>query len=91
MADHRQPICENWHGNQGDKVTFVNNTTASCVIRQHLSDPWPFTEGPPIPATGSISPGGTEPTHLKNPLGNGPHYYEVDGCKNRTPKNVTVP
>lgn len=91
MADHTQSICENWHGTPGDKVTFVNNTAKACVISQYQSNPWPFKDGPPIPATGPIPPGGSATTHLKNPLGKGAHYYDVDCCANRTPKNVTVP
>ena len=88
MAD--QNICEDWHGSPGNKVTFVNNTTKNCIISQYQSEPWPFKDGPPIPSTGSIAPGGTATTHLKSPLSNGKHPYNVDCCP-RTPKNVTVP
>ena len=91
MADHTVYVCNDWNGNQGDKVTFVNNTQANCKITQAGKNPWPFKEGPPIPAKGSIAPGASQDAHLKNPLKNGKYPYDVDCCPNRTPKNVTVP
>ena len=88
MADHTRKICDDdWHASQGDKVTFVNNTPKNCVISNYQSKPWPFRDDPPIPAKA----GGSAITHLKNPLGNGQYQYDVDCCKTRTPKNVTVP
>lgn len=86
-----QNICDDWNGTQGSKVTFKNNTTSNCIISQDGSNPWPFRDGPPIPATGSIPPGGTASTHLKNPLANGAYHYQVDCCANETQKTVTVP
>jgi hypothetical protein len=91
MADHKIGICDDWHGNQGDKVTWTNNTDANCKISQNGSNTWPFRDGSPIPATGSIPPGGTASAHLKNPLSNGTYGYEVDCCKNEVQKTVTVP
>ena len=90
MADHKIKICDDWNGSQGSKVTWTNNTGANCVISQ-AGHTWPFKDGPPIPATGSIPPGGTASTHLKNPLRNGRYSYEVDCCTDKTPKTVTVP
>ena len=89
MADHCVNICDDWNGSQGDKVTFTNNTGANCKISK--AGHWPFTDGPPIPATGSIPPGGTASTYLKNPLANGRYNYEVDCCTDKTQKTVTVP
>ena len=91
MGDHTVDICNDWNGTKGDKVTFVNNTKGNCKITQNGGSPWPFKDGPPIPATGSIPPGGTATTHLKNPLADGKYPYDVDCCKSQTPKNVTVP
>jgi hypothetical protein len=91
MADHQINICDDWHGNKGDKVTFVNNTSGNCKITQD-GKTWPFKEGPPLPTDGSsIPPGGTVTAHLKNDLADGKHPYDVDCCKSQTPKNVTVP
>ena len=90
MADHTVDICNDWNGSEGDKVTFVNNTPKNCVITPEGNN-WPFKEGPRIPATGSIPPGGTATAHLKKPLANGVYPYDVDCCKGQTPKNVTVP
>jgi hypothetical protein len=90
MADHDIDICDDWNGCQGNKVTWTNNTGADCIISQG-STPWPFKEGPPIPATGSIPPGGTASAHLKNPLRNGKYSYEVDCCMDEAQKTVTVP
>jgi hypothetical protein len=92
MADHTEDICNDWHGKQGDKVTFVNSTSGYCTITQDGKNTWPFKEGPPIPIDGNpIIPGGTATAHLKNPLKDGTYTYDVDCCKNQTPKNVTVP
>ncbi len=91
MADHEVNICDDWNGSQGNKVTFINNTDADCIISQDGTNPWPFNDGPPIPLTGSIPPGGTAVTHLKNPLGNGNYTYQVDCCEDEIPKTVTVP
>jgi len=90
MGDHNVDICNDWNGSQGDKVTFLNTTQKNCIISQE-GNTWPFKEGPPIPATGSIPPGGTATAHLKKPLANGKYPYDVDCCKSDTPKNVTVP
>ena len=91
MADHSVDICDDWNGSQGNKVTFTNNTDADCIISQDGSNTWPFKDGPPIPATGSIPPGGTVSTHLNNPLANGRYNYQVDCCADETQKTVTVP
>ena len=91
MGDHRVEICNDWNGNKGDKVTFVNSTKGNCTITRD-GKIWPFNEGPPIPADGSsIPPGGTAAAHLKNNLADGKYPYNVDCCSDRTPKNVTVP
>jgi hypothetical protein len=92
MADHTINVCDDWNGSQGNKVTFVNDTDAPCVISQDDSNTWPFKDGPPLPATGSIAPnGGTLVTHLKNPLANDTYTYEVSCCDDQVPKTVTVP
>jgi hypothetical protein len=91
MADHSVNICNDWNGSQGNKVTFTNNSGAACIIDQDDNNTWPFKDGPPIPATGSIPPGGTISTHLKNPLPDGSYTYVVDCCRDETPKTVTVP
>ena len=92
MADHSVDICNDWNGNQGNKVTFTNNTSGPCSIHQTKDgDEWPFKDGPPLPATGSCPSGGTIVTHLKNPLADNSYPYEVKGCSNQTPKTVTVP
>ena len=92
MADHDVDICNNWNGNQGDKVTFINNTKSSCIITQK-GNIWPFKDGPPLPLPpeGSIPSGGTYTTHLKTPLKNGHYPYNVDCCPTEMPKTVTVP
>jgi len=89
MADHNIGICDDWNGIQGSKVTWTNNTGANCIISQDGT--WPFRDGPPIPATGSIPPGGTASTHLKNPLADGTYSYQVDCCTDAAQKTVTVP
>ena len=90
MADIN--ICDDWHGSQGNKVTWTNNTGTSCIISQDGSNTWPFKDGPPIPTTGLPIPnGGTASTHLKNPLPNGTYSYQVDCCKDLAQKTVTVP
>ena len=91
MADHEVDICNDWNGSQGNKVTFTNNTAGPCTILQDGTNTWPFKDGPPLPATGSIPSGGTLVTHLKNPLADGPYPYRVKGCDDMTPKIVTVP
>ena len=91
MADHEIDICDDWNGSQGNKVTWTNNTGADCIISQNGNNTWPFKDGPPIPATGCIPPGGTASTHLKNPLPNGTYTYGVNCCTDATPKTVTVP
>jgi hypothetical protein len=91
MADHSVDICNDWHGSQGNKVTFTNNSGANCVITKDGSNTWPYKDGPPLPATGSCPNGGTIVTHLKNPLANGGYTYSVSGCSNMVPKTVTVP
>jgi hypothetical protein len=91
MGDHTIDICNDWNGNKGDKVTFVNGTDKNCVITQEGASPWPFKDGPPIPTTGSIPPGGSATTHLKKSLADGTYPYDVDCCKSQVPKNVTVP
>lgn len=91
MADHTVDVCDDWNGSQGNKVTFVNNTDADCVISQDGGNTWPFKDGPPLPLTGSIAPGGTLVTHLKNPLTDDTYTYEVSSCDDATPKSVTVP
>jgi hypothetical protein len=90
MADHNVDICNDWNGVKGDKVTFINNTQANCKITQS-GTVWPFRDGPPIPASGSIAPGKTASTHLKNDLPDNKYPYVVDCCKDKTPKYVTVP
>jgi hypothetical protein len=91
MADHDVDICNDWNGSKGDKVTFENNSGNSCTITQNGTNSWPFKEGPPLPATGSIPPGGTLVVHLANHLADGSYSYMVNGCDNMTPKIVTVP
>ena len=91
MADHTVDICNDWNGNKGDKVTLVNNTQRNCIISQDNGNTWPFKDGPPIPASGSIPPGGSATTHLKKSLADGRYPYQVDCCRSQTPKNVTVP
>ena len=91
MADHTVDICNDWNGAQGNKVTFINNTSGPCVISQDGNNTWPFKDPSPLPATGSCPSGGTIVTHLKNPLANNKYTYEVKGCSNETPKTVTVP
>lgn len=91
MADHTVDVCDDWNGSQGNKVTFVNNTDSPCVITKDSASAWPFKDGPPLPATGSIAPGGTLVTHLKNPLADGPYTYDVSCCDDEVPKTVTVP
>jgi hypothetical protein len=88
MADHSIDVCNDWHGQQGDKVTFINNSQMTCNIRQDKSSEWPFTDGPPLPA---IAPGASLSAHLKKPLKNGRYPYSVDCCKDKVPKVVTVP
>jgi hypothetical protein len=91
MSDHNVNVCDDWNGQQGNKVTFTNTTNGNCTITQDGSNTWPFKEGPPLPVTGSISPNGTLATHLKNPLANGTYSYAVDCCDDDIPKTVTVP
>lgn len=91
MADHEVEICNDWNGSQGNKVTFENNTGGDCSIDQDGTNTWPFKDGPPLPATGSIPDGGTLVTHLKNPLADGTYTYVVNGCDDMVPKSVTVP
>jgi len=91
MADHTINVCDDWNGSQGNKVTFTNNSGQGCVISQDGSNTWPFKDGPPLPATGSIPNGGTLVTHLKNPLANNTYTYGVSCCANQVPKTVTVP
>ncbi len=91
MADHVVDICDDWNGSQGNKVTFENNSGGPCTITQDGTNTWPFKDGPPLPAAGSIPDGGTLVTHLKNPLANGPYSYDVNGCDDDVPKIVTVP
>ena len=86
MADHQVCICDDWNGSQGNKVTFDNNTGGPCSITQDGTNTWPFKDGPPLPATGSIPSGGTLGTHLKNPLANGTYSYNVIGLTMRSPK-----
>jgi hypothetical protein len=88
MADHTEDVCNDWHGGQGDKVTFINNTGMSCTIKQEKGTTWPFKDGPPLP---TIATGQSISTHLKNPLKNGNYPYSVDCCKDKVPKVVTVP
>jgi hypothetical protein len=92
-TDHAVNICDDWNGSQGDKVTWTNTTQGNCIISQDGSNTWPFREGPPIPASGSIAPGGEASAHLKNKneLPDGSYTYGVDCCANATPKTVTVP
>jgi len=91
MAHHDVDICDDWNGSQGNKVTFDNDTDGPCTITQDGTNTWPFKDGPPLPATGSIPAGGTLVTHLKNPLADGTYTYVVNGCDDALPKNVTVP
>jgi hypothetical protein len=91
MADHTVPICNDWNGSQGNKVTFINDSGTTCTVTQDGTNTWPFKDGPPLPATGSIPDGGTLTTHLKNPLANGSYTYAVNGCSDMVPKTVTVP
>jgi hypothetical protein len=58
MADHDIDICDDWNGSQGNNVTWTNNTGAGLHHQPGRQQPWPFKDGPPIPATGSIPPGG---------------------------------
>ena len=88
MADHTVDVCNDWHGGQGDKVTFVNNTGMPCKIDHEQGTTWPFREGPPLP---TIPAGQSTSAHLKNPLKNGKYPYSVDCCKDKVPKVVTVP
>lgn len=88
MADHTEDVCNDWHGAQGDKVTFVNSTQMRCTIKQETGTVWPFKDGPPLP---TIDAGKSITTHLKNPLKNDKYPYSVDCCKDKVPKVVTVP
>jgi hypothetical protein len=88
MADHDVDVCNDWNGQQGDKVTFINNTGMACTISADKDTTWPFKNASPLP---TIPPGGTTTTHLKTPLGNGKYPYSVSCCKDKVPKVVTVP
>lgn len=88
MADHTVNVCDDWNGSQGNKVTFVNNTSGPCTISARANSTWPFKDPSPLP---TIPAGSSISTHLDNPLADGKYPYHVEGCSNMVPKTVTVP
>lgn len=87
MAHHEIDVCNDWNGQQGDRVKFINNTGMACTISQEEGTTWPFKDGPDL----TMPAGGTKTTHLKTPLKNGKYPYSVNSCKDKVPKVVTVP
>lgn len=87
MAVHDVEVCNSFHANPGDQVNFSTpSATTTCNLT--ADGTWPFTDGSPF----RVPPAG-KTTYMKpaDQLPNGVYRYDVDCCRDRSRKSVTVP